>query len=368
MKPSQYKEALQTASQLKMPLMVWGAHGIGKSQITRAFCKDRELGFRDFRLSQIEETDLRGLPKDVERDGRLVTAYLPPEDLPHEGQGLLFLDELNRASDPVLQSVFQLITERRLGSYRLPDGWTVVSACNFAGADYQVNNLDDALFDRFCHVVLETTSKYVEEWTDWLVGKEGTDEHVLNVIQFTTQSKEHLFAPVTEDIGHPVHPSPRSWSWIPRIERTKASKAVKRILRAGWIGTALALAYEKEALPISAKDIIKGPFSKVKPVLDDLNRGQRTALAHGVGSLLKEVKAKQADNVADFIEYLCENDPDSAVMAISRIVQDKAALGRVTALNPAIAAILGERNPLLAAIAKREKLYGRIRKIAGIQK
>src|SRR5262249_58690591 len=104
--------------------------------------------------SQLEAADLRGLPERT-RDGR--TRFLPSTDLPGgdlteeaiENQlrtatpgerkrlqpryprGVLFLDELNRAPDDVLQAAFQLVLDGAVGEYMLPDGWSVVAAGGF---------------------------------------------------------------------------------------------------------------------------------------------------------------------------------------------------------------------------------------------
>ena len=107
-------------------VMIWGPAGIGKSSIVSQVAAAHELAFVDVRLSQLAPTDLRGLPVP---DGK-VSRWLPPEFLPQGGTGVLFLDELNMAP-PTLQGVAQqLILDRRVGSYVLPDGWFVWAAGN----------------------------------------------------------------------------------------------------------------------------------------------------------------------------------------------------------------------------------------------
>ena len=74
------------------------------------------MGFIDVRLSQLAPTDLRGLP--VAEEG--MSRWYPPEFLPREGEGILFLDEINMAP-PAMQGVSQqLILDRRVGSYLCP--------------------------------------------------------------------------------------------------------------------------------------------------------------------------------------------------------------------------------------------------------
>ena len=100
--------------------MIWGPPGIGKSAIVAAVASAHQLRFVDVRLSQLAPTDLRGLP--VPKDG--VSTWFPPEFLPQDGVGILFLDELTMAP-PTMQGVAQqLILDRRVGSYELPP-WMV---------------------------------------------------------------------------------------------------------------------------------------------------------------------------------------------------------------------------------------------------
>ena len=78
---------------IRLSVMIWGAPGIGKSSIVAKVAQDAGIGIVDLRLSQLAPTDLRGLP--VADAG--VSRWYPPEFLPREGRGILFLDEINMA-------------------------------------------------------------------------------------------------------------------------------------------------------------------------------------------------------------------------------------------------------------------------------
>ncbi len=107
--------------QIQVSVMIWGAPGIGKSSIVAQIAQECDLDFVDVRLSQLAPTDLRGLP--VAENG--ISKWYPPEFLPRNGKGILFLDELNMAP-PAMQGVAQqLILDRRVGSYSVPEGWYV---------------------------------------------------------------------------------------------------------------------------------------------------------------------------------------------------------------------------------------------------
>ena len=87
----------------------------------------------DIRLSQMEPTDLRGIPF---RSGQLVEWSIPsvlPDAERHGPSGILFLDEITSAPPSVSAAAYQLILDRRLGEYKVPDGWVIFAAGNRQG-------------------------------------------------------------------------------------------------------------------------------------------------------------------------------------------------------------------------------------------
>ncbi len=104
--------------------MIWGVPGIGKSSIAVQIAQDYNIDFGDVRLSQLAPTDLRGLP--VAKNG--ISKRYPPEFLPRHGKGILFLDELDMAPPPLQGVAQQLILDRRVGSYTVPEIWYVWAA------------------------------------------------------------------------------------------------------------------------------------------------------------------------------------------------------------------------------------------------
>ncbi|WP_322638269.1 MULTISPECIES: AAA family ATPase [unclassified Nostoc] len=110
MTPSDLKAYLDNLirKNLQISTMIWGPPGIGKSSIVGQIAQENDIDFVDVRLSQLAPTDLRGLP--VAEDG--ISKWYPPEFLPRDGKGILFINELNMAP-PAMQGVpQQLILER----------------------------------------------------------------------------------------------------------------------------------------------------------------------------------------------------------------------------------------------------------------
>ena len=93
MKPSELYEALHALISERVPLHIWGACGVGKSQIVGQVAADHKCEFLDIRAVQLDPVDLRGLPRIFEDRAE----WVPPKFLPLSGEGILFLDELTAA-------------------------------------------------------------------------------------------------------------------------------------------------------------------------------------------------------------------------------------------------------------------------------
>ena len=118
MKPSDISEALDGLIDARQSVFIWGGPGVGKSGVVRQFAERRSLPLRDVRALLLDPVDLRGLP--YLSEGR--SKWATPDFLPQDGAGVLFLDELNAAPPMVQASCYQLVLDRKLGEYVLPDG------------------------------------------------------------------------------------------------------------------------------------------------------------------------------------------------------------------------------------------------------
>src|ERR1700735_5889368 len=111
-------------------LHIWGACGVGKSQIVAQVACDLGWQFLDIRAVQLDPVYLRGLPRISEDQ----TEWVPPKFLPITGKGILFLDELTSAPQMTQAGCYQLALDRKLGVYVLPDGWVIIAARKPASA------------------------------------------------------------------------------------------------------------------------------------------------------------------------------------------------------------------------------------------
>jgi hypothetical protein len=199
MNPEDLKNYLDRliVSNLKISTMIWGAPGIGKSSIVEQLATTHQLEFIDLRLSQLAPTDLRGLP--VAEAG--VSKWFPPEFLPQQGRGILFLDEINMAVPAMQGMAQQLILDRRVGSYVVPEGWFVWAAGNRKEDRAGVFEMPAPLANRFLHLQVEPDFASFKAYAL----ESGIHEQIIAFLSFRP-SLLHKIEP-----HQPAWCSPRSW-------------------------------------------------------------------------------------------------------------------------------------------------------------
>ena len=203
------------------PVFLWGPYGVGKSSIIRAVADSMGIGFIDVRLSTMMAVDLRGLPfVDGDYANFKIPAWLPQADRDGE-RGLLVLDELMLAPDSIQGAAYQLLRERELGDYKLPDGWTIIAASNRPEDNAGVRGRQDAaVMDRFqTHF---NVLPDVDEWKEW-AGENGISPELISFISYRGHDKRGETGDLQEagvlheypdggcPKGHIAVATPRSW-------------------------------------------------------------------------------------------------------------------------------------------------------------
>src|SRR5690348_11407905 len=183
------------------PVFLWGAPGIGKSSLVRAFAESLGLECVTLLGTQLAPEDLIGVPQIV--DGR--SRFAPPVAIARDEPYCLFLDELNASSAEVQKAFYSLILDRRIGDYELPEGSIVIGAGNRATDNALARPIASALINRLTHVHLEASSK------DWLGWAAGNGIHPW-VVDHLTDRPDHLWSkpPKTEE----PFSTPRSWHML----------------------------------------------------------------------------------------------------------------------------------------------------------
>lgn len=190
------------------PVMIWGAPGIGKSQIVTQVAQKHNVSLLDIRLSQMEPSDLRGIPF---RDGNKVEWAIPgmlPNTERHGPDGILFLDEITSAPPSVSAAAYQLILDRRLGDYEVPEGWAIIAAGNRQGDRGVTYSMPAPLANRFSHFEFELN---LDDWVAWAY-QNNIDDRIIAFLRFRPEMLFE-FDPAHNPIAFP---SPRSWEFSHR--------------------------------------------------------------------------------------------------------------------------------------------------------
>lgn len=227
----QAADALRLYIKLQIPAFLWGAPGIGKSDLAHQIAA--ELGFElvDVRLSQMDAVDVRGIPS-VTADG--FTMWNPPAIFPrHDGRKyLVFWDEMNTAPQSVQVTAYQAILDNRIGEYLFPAGTVHVGAGNRQSDKAAAQRMPSALANRFAHIEV---SPSIESWATWANGA-GINPLLVAFLRFRDI---HLHVMPKDDAK--AFPTPRSWSRVSRIlDELAPGSNLLHAMAAGIVGEAAA--------------------------------------------------------------------------------------------------------------------------------
>jgi AAA domain (dynein-related subfamily) len=211
------------------PVFLWGMPGIGKTSIVEQLGAGRKWPVIVWRANLREPVDARGIPVPDLKTG--TTRWFTPDELPQEKRdgknGILFLDELNTASDQMMAVMMGLVLERQIGEYRLPDGWVIVAAGNRVGDRAAARRLPTALRNRFAHIYIKPD---VDAWCTWANASGVAPE----VVAFVRLRRELLHVMPAGDEN--AFPTPRSITKA--AKHIAAPRKLRMRLFAGHIGDA----------------------------------------------------------------------------------------------------------------------------------
>ena len=309
--PKSAKTSIAFAIKKKRPVFLWGPPGIGKSDIVAQIGADTGREVVDVRLALWEPTDIKGIPYFDSNAGTMTWA--PPAELPTDPKStaILFLDELNSAPPAVQAAAYQLILNRKVGTYVLPEGVDIVAAGNRDGDKGVTYRMPAPLANRFVHLEMKVD---FDDWQDWAT-LNGIHPEVVGYVGF---AKQDLYD------YDPKSPSksfatPRSWSFVSDlVSDDEIDTESLTNLVSGAIGDGLAvkfMAHRKIASKLpKPDDILDG---KVKD-LEVKEVSAMYSLTVGLCYELKEradKKVKEWDAMADrFFEYMMKNFPTELVV------------------------------------------------------
>ena len=190
------------------PVMLWGPPGVGKSQMVAQVAERHNVPLIDIRLSQMEPSDLRGIPFRVDQMVEWAVPAMLPDAKRHGKSGILFLDEITSAPPSVSAAAYQLILDRKLGEYQVPAGWAIIAAGNRQGDRGVTYSMPAPLANRFSHYEVDIN---LDDWVAWAYANR-IDERIIAFLRFR-QDLLFEFDPSQNPVAFP---SPRSWEFAHR--------------------------------------------------------------------------------------------------------------------------------------------------------
>ena len=314
--PNEAKAAIRKCLKKQRPVFMWGPPGIGKSDIVKQLGNEQDREVIDVRLSLWEPTDIKGIPYYNSNSNTMTWA--PPAELPTDpdSTAILFLDELNSAAPATQAAAFQLVLNRRVGTYILPKGVAIVAAGNREGDKGVTYRMPAPLANRFLHLELRTD---YEDWQQWAVNNR-VHEQVVGYLGFAKQDL-YDFDPRSSS---KAFATPRSWQFVSELlEEDDVSDSTLTDLISGAVGEGLAvkfMAHRRVAKQMpNPSDILAGKVKKC----DIKEISAMYSLSISLCYELQEAdrkKVKGWDAMADnFFLFLMENFPTELIVMGAKI-------------------------------------------------
>ena len=292
--PKAAKKSLRRAFKAQRPVFLWGPPGIGKSDIVKQLGDELDAHVIDIRLSLWEPTDIKGIPYFDANTSRM--AWAPPIELPNEVEAakhkniILFMDEMNSAAPAVQAAAYQLVLNRRVGTYKLPDNVFIVAAGNREADKGVTYRMPAPLANRFVHMEMRV------DWDDYFSWATENRQHK-DVVGFLTFSKKDLYD-FDPRSSSKAFATPRSWAFVSELlfDDDEDENTLTDLV-SGAVGEGLAIkfmAHRKIASKLpNPTEILKGKVKK-------MDTKEISAMYSLTVSLCYELKDASDKNDKDF--------------------------------------------------------------------
>jgi hypothetical protein len=243
-------EALGVAVAARVPVLLWGAPGTGKTSAIRAMADAMRLPCETVIASIREPSDFAGLPV-VTRDAVRFAPPLWAQRLARHGTGVLFLDELSTAPPAVQAALLRVVLERTVGDLALPDDVAVVAAANPPEQAADGWDLSAPLANRLCHLSWETSPRAIANglaggWAPPPVpllpaGWEAGEALARGLVAAFLHVRPALALAPPANAGEAGRgwPSPRTWEMTARLMTAAKAAAASETARSALIRGAI---------------------------------------------------------------------------------------------------------------------------------
>lgn len=323
-------KALLSAFKIKRPVFLWGPPGIGKSEVVAEITESLGGHMIDLRMAQMEPTDIRGIPYFNKEAGKM--DWAPPIELPDQELAsqypivVLFLDEMNSSPPAVQAAGYQLVLNRRVGKYVLPDNVVIVAAGNRESDRGVTYRMPKPLSNRFVHLEMRPD---FPTWQTWAI-QHGVHADVVGYLSyfkndmydFDAKSASHAFA------------TPRSWVFVSDIlNDTDADENTQFNLIAGAVGDGLAVKFQAHR-KVSGKmpkpeDILAGKVKTLETKEISAMYSLTISMCYELKNAIDNKRVDQAkfnEMANNFIWFMADNFETELVVLGTRVALKQYAL------------------------------------------
>jgi hypothetical protein len=213
---SNIKTAVAISQKANVPLYLWGGVGISKTQQIYQYATSTNQKCAVVTGLAIDPTDVVG--HYIADFNKRITYQSKPylyELFGEEERGIIFLDEFNNSESDIMGVFLKLLDEKRLGSYKLPDGIHIIAAGNPPELAPNASSLPLAVATRFAHLYVEADFISLKRW---LKGAEDEEDYVkifnLDVGEDVVQQVFDIFVDYCIENGlSPASEDSRSCEW-----------------------------------------------------------------------------------------------------------------------------------------------------------
>lgn len=293
----------------EVPLIV-GETGVGKTALAKEIAHQHNWSLIVIDGNLLKEGEIGGLPTieayasvnpqgdKVEKKATIYAVHHKLREIDEEMLNgktvLLFIDEVNRCEHTVQQELMNLILNREINGYTLPNSVKIVTAMNPSGKygtdfDYQVTDMDAAQENRFVWLHMEPDSA---QWIDWAITT-GLEQ---KVIEFISTFPEYLHKVNTDDI----RATPRSYERISGLYKVykqnqdSISRSVFLNVVKGNVGRLIAEEFvafaESDYTPLITYDDVFAGESLSDLVKDKIRKESHTRLYLAAKNILQHVE------------------------------------------------------------------------------
>lgn len=313
----------------EVPLVV-GESGIGKTALAKKLAKDKGWTLVTIDGNLLKEGEIGGLPtvesyESIDANGNKIekktTIYAIhnklrkiDEEINNGRSVLLFIDEINRCEHTVQQELMNLILNREINGYTLPEKVKILAAMNPSSKygsdfDYQVVDMDAAQENRFVWLNMDPDHN---GWIKWAIGA-GIET---KVIEFISTFPEYLHKINDED----VRATPRSYERVSKTykmykeQQDTIPRSVFVNVIKGNVGKAIAEEFvsfvESNCSPLISFDDVFSKENLDENVIERIENESHTRLYITAMNILKTLENKIIEDENDtflvnrFVEFL----------------------------------------------------------------